>query len=481
MAGVAAKFCYLNRVGPREFISFCERFVSHFRPHEFWMLCDRDDFDLGRFASILGEPESCVASLRQIAFRPPKEYVGSNGTNDDSSINIVYCPDCIKYGYHAIFHQLPWMEKCLIHGNALQIMDGAHNGSYVRRDILLIKDVYRLFFGEDSKWNYEDYDSWINKGEAERSISISIYQCAIEEVNLNKSLLEKNVRQYAGATPKGTSQVYEILRRLGGVSTSRLLNLGYIFESSCSIRTSISIEQHHYDCLSNLPLSIASVAEARMEWAILLDEKTTWSELAISAIEAMLKNHQICWSYYCHVKRRPSQGIHKSDFDFLRHCSRVVDVRHFQEMWLVPWLHREYFMARDRDSSWISYNSYIGRKLESCGLANSVVVRKIAVSPDGDSQIFSVDAWELDHWLNDVLDLILRIKLLNQLWSIFDYEQKGKKSEYEWYFAHYKYGVDWCFYETGSSSGELEIWSRHGDEMPNWVSLDRVQHNLEEK
>lgn len=76
------------------------------------------------------------------------------------------------------------MEKCLIHGNALQIMDGAHNGSYVRRDILLIKDVYRLFFGEDSKWNYEDYDSWINKGEAERSISISIYQCAIEEVNL---------------------------------------------------------------------------------------------------------------------------------------------------------------------------------------------------------------------------------------------------------------------------------------------------------
>lgn len=105
-----------------------------------------------------------LLALRQIAFRPPKEYVGSNGTNDDSSINIVYCPDCIKYGYHAIFHQLPWMEKCLIHGNALQIMDGAHNGSYVRRDILLIKDVYRLFFGEDSKWNYEDYDSWINKG-----------------------------------------------------------------------------------------------------------------------------------------------------------------------------------------------------------------------------------------------------------------------------------------------------------------------------
>lgn len=50
MAGVAAKFCYLKIGLDKKFISFCERFVSHFRPHEFWMLVDEDDFDLGRFA-----------------------------------------------------------------------------------------------------------------------------------------------------------------------------------------------------------------------------------------------------------------------------------------------------------------------------------------------------------------------------------------------------------------------------------------------
>jgi hypothetical protein len=30
-----------------------------------------------------------------------------------------YCPDCLKLGFHSPVHQLPWLEKCLIHGLSL--------------------------------------------------------------------------------------------------------------------------------------------------------------------------------------------------------------------------------------------------------------------------------------------------------------------------------------------------------------------------
>lgn len=482
IAGVAAKFCYLNRVGPGEFIRFCERFVARFRPNEFWMLLDRDDFDIDRFANILGEPKSCIARLRQAPFRPPEDYVGCNikSHNEDSSIDIVYCPDCIQFGYHAIFHQLPWMNKCLVHGSRLLSTRGVDNKSYVRRDLLLIKDVYRLLFGEESTWNYDDYDSWMSEGEVETSSSISIYLSSIEEVTLNGSLIKKQAKKYGGATPKGTSCVPEILRRLGGESTTRLLDHGYLFESSHSIRASICLEPYYYDRLSNISFGIGEIAAARKEWAILLGEETTWTANAVSAIELMLRNHQSCWSLYSRIKRKPSTNTHKSDIEFSSYCQRVVDVRHLQEQWLVSWLHREDFMVYNQDSNFLSIYSYIGRELERCGLANKVDVKKIAIDPNGEAKIFSVDAWELDHGLTDVLDSILRIQLVAQLWSIFDHERKDDKSRHEWFSAHRNDGMDWCLYETGKSSGELEIWSLHGEEMPDWgSSLDGVQHNPE--
>ncbi len=482
IAGVAAKFCYLNRVGPGEFIRFCERFIARFRPNEFWMLFDRNDFDFDRFASILGEPNSCIAHLRQAPFRPPEEYVGCNIKlrNEDSSTDIVYCPDCIKFGYHAIFHQLPWMNKCLIHGSRLLRARGFDNKSYVRRDFLLIKDVYRLFFGEESTWNYDDYDSWGRVREIETSRSISFYLSAIEEVSLNGSLIKKQAKEYGGDTPKGSSRVPEIFRRLGGESTNRLLDRGYLSESSPSIRATICLDPHYYDRLTNISFGIGEIAAARKEWAILLGEETTWTVNAVSAIEAMLRNHQSCWSLYSRIKRKHSTSIHKSDIDFLRYCQRVVDVRHLQEQWLVSWLHREDFMEYNQDSTFLSIYSYIGRELERCGLANKADVKRIAIDPNGEAKIFSVDAWDLDHGLTEVLDSILRIQLVAQLWSIFDHERKDDKYGYEGFSTHRNDGVDWCLYETGSSSGELEIWSIHGEEMPDWgSSLDGVQHNPE--
>jgi len=345
---------------------------------------------------------------------------------------------------------------------------------------LLIKDVYRLFFGEESTWNYDDYDSWGRVREIETSRSISFYLSAIEEVSLNGSLIKKQAKEYGGDTPKGSSRVPEIFRRLGGESTNRLLDRGYLSESSPSIRATICLDPHYYDRLTNISFGIGEIAAARKEWAILLGEETTWTVNAVSAIEAMLRNHQSCWSLYSRIKRKHSTSIHKSDIDFLRYCQRVVDVRHLQEQWLVSWLHREDFMEYNQDSTFLSIYSYIGRELERCGLANKADVKRIAIDPNGEAKIFSVDAWDLDHGLTEVLDSILRIQLVAQLWSIFDHERKDDKYGYEGFSTHRNDGVDWCLYETGSSSGELEIWSIHGEEMPDWgSSLDGVQHNPE--
>lgn len=47
------------------------------------------------------------------------------------SKKIRYCPECAKYGYHSIFHQLIYMDKCIIHNRKLHYLCTCNNSGII--------------------------------------------------------------------------------------------------------------------------------------------------------------------------------------------------------------------------------------------------------------------------------------------------------------------------------------------------------------
>ena len=117
MASVGAKYCHLNKVRPSEFLKFLNRFSSPVRPIEFWKWLDCGSFDDEAMSVALREAPEHVARLRWTPFLPPEGYADGppNRRIYDPEIHIRFCPECARRGLHAIFHQLPWLRKCLLH------------------------------------------------------------------------------------------------------------------------------------------------------------------------------------------------------------------------------------------------------------------------------------------------------------------------------------------------------------------------------
>lgn len=103
----AGKFCRLNGIRPKEFRQFFEQFIrAHKKPVE-------------RFALLLDEDISIVGTSF-LAWLDLPGYYGTFLFDDCASADLIrYCPECVKNGYHSVFHQMCWLEKCPIHGMQL--------------------------------------------------------------------------------------------------------------------------------------------------------------------------------------------------------------------------------------------------------------------------------------------------------------------------------------------------------------------------
>lgn len=135
-ASIAVKFCFFNQVGHRDFIQFCR---------ETWIEEIPDTFRV--FSAALGEPAGVARTLSVMPLLPPIETVG---IQNSAFATLRYCPECIRVGYHATFHQLIWFDRCLIHGRALLPEScGMFHDKQVRADFHVsektVRDLSALF------------------------------------------------------------------------------------------------------------------------------------------------------------------------------------------------------------------------------------------------------------------------------------------------------------------------------------------------
>lgn len=77
---------------------------------------------------------------------------------------VMYCPECIKSGYHALFHQLYWLKKCPIHLVKLlsEAIEFPGVGSHFDR---YCKKVEQILERENPNWlsinGYEPIEDWL--------------------------------------------------------------------------------------------------------------------------------------------------------------------------------------------------------------------------------------------------------------------------------------------------------------------------------
>lgn len=130
-SSIMAKLAAFNCVGLSSLDHVLEPFWNN-RPGNEVSPFDSDNWNLPAFARWLGEPLSRLREASVARWVPD----GMEHVLTGPSVwgRLRFCPLCVRVGYHAIFHQLPWFENCLVHGLTLSEINKPLDRSMPRRD-----------------------------------------------------------------------------------------------------------------------------------------------------------------------------------------------------------------------------------------------------------------------------------------------------------------------------------------------------------
>lgn len=472
MAGVGAKFCFLNRISPQLFhgylVTLCQKFASA----DFLLLMDRADTDIGKFALDLGEPLGKVEELRVARFFPPQDYFRANQKRRSSADwisrhdwhnHVSYCPVCVRHGFHACFHQISFFSTCLLHGDKLKKFERRRPyWHYVRPDLKFVSDVYELLFGGEAGWNFHCIDEWYPHAEVKNLKIVRKYLSLVEEAWSKGCALDE--RWVAGGltfTRNGMDVIRShhwpnsLPRKLGshlrqegwpGVLTKKKFLI-----SGCR------------EAIADLP-NLDRLVDAQRQWALLLQDDTPWLKLAVQSIEEMLSGHGACQVAYTYFRVR--RGVNRRetfDQNIRRIFPRIVSIQELQDKWLTPYYHQLH-LRRARFSDVFSSYVQIGKALENLGLANKVVVDFICDGPDQLPHRFHLDAYQIVKPLKELIDAILYAELLDDIWDAKAVEWQVKIGKRN----HEKYRTAWCVLYLPPEGLELQIWSRTLSLLPFW-------------
>ena len=141
-SSLSAKFCALNCIKPLQFRKFlCVVFGSP----------DWSPYGLSKgqkvlLASILDEPIEIVNTIQPDDFSLcfPSEVFSIYTDNRFNFHYVTYCPECLRRCYHAFFHELSWLKKCLIHQvDLVQVRKDYASGSRHDSYINLLSNSFR--------------------------------------------------------------------------------------------------------------------------------------------------------------------------------------------------------------------------------------------------------------------------------------------------------------------------------------------------
>lgn len=191
-----AKFCGLNGIGPKE----ARKFLTNYLKISEWPPSNPSPFLIDVFAKLLDEPLPVVKTV----FSDDLDLPACFGTfrldisKKYAEENFSYCDECIRFGYHANFHQMPWFSQCLLHGIPLkqQTISKKHWTIFDQRvlellklfeeaDSLLVpppKNSDQIFLRPESLRQFQKIKQWF------KSIQLAAYDLAEQCIWTNQDV-----------------------------------------------------------------------------------------------------------------------------------------------------------------------------------------------------------------------------------------------------------------------------------------------------
>jgi len=113
---IGQKFAYLNRVSISDFLFSVQGEETKLKTKGNVRSAYMESIDRHKVAELLNEPAAIFHYSNLDPYIPDCLRALSNVEG-----SLRYCPICLEYGFHSPVHQLPWLDKCLIHGLTLQL------------------------------------------------------------------------------------------------------------------------------------------------------------------------------------------------------------------------------------------------------------------------------------------------------------------------------------------------------------------------
>jgi hypothetical protein len=163
VGSIGAKYCYLNKVKPREFYNLILELIGeknrYINRDDFTF--DSLDFDFSKLSKLFNEPLPIVKKLSLKAINHLPNLRKQTGYSLASNEDFAYCPICLANGYHSPLHQISWVTNCFIHNEALiNVVNKNKSIKNLHTDIKLLSNLYDIWFVESEIWESAKSYDW---------------------------------------------------------------------------------------------------------------------------------------------------------------------------------------------------------------------------------------------------------------------------------------------------------------------------------
>lgn len=292
IGSIGAKYCYLNKVKPKEFYNLISEFNGNGSYIDSDNTFDNPEFDFVKLAKLFEEPISIVSKLSLNLINDlPNLYKQSKCSLWGKSM-FSYCPTCMAAGYHSELHQIHWLDKCFIHGdNLVNIINKEKSIKGFRNDIKLLKPIFDMWFVSSDIWGTAKTSRWslidneLINTRAKKFCSALIYT---EKKLQNDSILfGKNKESNLLLQVKATNSLNRVFKT---VHQNKAMSFEKPLKYSCSAEIA--------DLLVKLgPKGIGHFMHSRQITCI-ESEMPIWKKILNDLPKSLLKKHSKCFKLY---------------------------------------------------------------------------------------------------------------------------------------------------------------------------------------
>jgi len=338
---IGQKYAFLNKISTAELVRDLHR-LTPTRTTEYISCRWIESVDVNALVKLLGEPRKRLESSRHERFVPKlfHDHALVEGSVVD---DLRLCEQCIRFGFHSPIHQLPWLDRCLIHQTILG-RGCPHCGRTLeyrtRPDGFISANavVHQLYCGCGKPiWPAIHAAEWPERlrGNALRPIRDYLRWVDTMEAVSGFCMLPKALDFFEDGhkTPAEKSWIVRCLASLHP-------------PPSCVVRAlngPVIRPEFHTVPSPDVPATSVTLAIDRVgyralllayeHWLEMIGESAAWIPLVKRAAKELIYQHRTCYASWMRVRRARFHAFAGENGKLFEICPAVLPTARFKSIW----------------------------------------------------------------------------------------------------------------------------------------------------